>query len=256
MTRSAAPLSEERLGDLLDHAPLGALAHSDQHRPLADRLHVTAFERGPAEVGHVELALIAHGRVPPVELGVAEHRVIPIDRQHVERFAPPRRPVHRVDRDAVVDPAGGVTHEERVRQRRENEGLDILKCRRDQGDLACRAHVETGFGHGHATDQVRGQRLRVESPRGSRAPRRRWTSRPCRARQPPRSTCDGLRRWRPVFRRADRGRSRPPPPARAAPGRTRRVRVAPAPPRARRRRGVRRGWRGSAAAGSGPVGGR
>src|ERR671912_2187284 len=34
--------SEERLGNLLDHAPLGALAHSDEHRPLADRLHVTA----------------------------------------------------------------------------------------------------------------------------------------------------------------------------------------------------------------------
>ena len=38
--------------------------------------------------------------------------------------------------------------------------------------------------------------------------------------------------------------------------RTRRARVAPAPPRARRRRADRRGWRGSVAADSGPVGGR
>ena len=59
-------LREQRPGDLLDHAPLGPLAHPDQHRPVADRLHVTAFERGPAEVGHIELALIAQRRVPPV----------------------------------------------------------------------------------------------------------------------------------------------------------------------------------------------
>ena len=51
-------LREQRPGDLLDHARLGALAHADQHGAVADRLHVAALERGAAEVGHVELPVV------------------------------------------------------------------------------------------------------------------------------------------------------------------------------------------------------
>ena len=51
-------LLEQRLGDLLDHAPLGALAHADQDGAVADRLHVAALERSPAEIGRVEPAVV------------------------------------------------------------------------------------------------------------------------------------------------------------------------------------------------------
>ena len=52
-------LGEERSGDLLDHPGLGPLAQPDQDRPVADRLHVAALERGPAEVGRLEPAVVA-----------------------------------------------------------------------------------------------------------------------------------------------------------------------------------------------------
>ena len=81
-------LGEQVLGDLLDHARLGALAHADQHRAVADRHHVAAFQRRPAEVLDVEVAVVAQLRVPEVEAGVLEHRVVAVDRQQVERFAP------------------------------------------------------------------------------------------------------------------------------------------------------------------------
>ena len=51
ITRSAAPFANKRFRDLLDHAALRALAHTDQHRPIADRLDIAAFERRPAEIG-------------------------------------------------------------------------------------------------------------------------------------------------------------------------------------------------------------
>src|SRR4051812_38796972 len=43
-------LVEEGSGDLLDHPRLRALAHPDQDRAVADRLHVATLERRPAEV--------------------------------------------------------------------------------------------------------------------------------------------------------------------------------------------------------------
>ena len=58
---------------------------------------------------------------PPNQIsnaGVAEARMEAVDRLEVERLVLARRPEHRVDRDAAVDPRARVAHEQRVRQRR------------------------------------------------------------------------------------------------------------------------------------------
>ncbi len=80
-------LGEQRLGDLLDHAALGALAHADEHGAVADRHHVAALERRPAEVGGLESAVVAFVRVPELEVRAGEHRVGAVDRGDV--VAPP-----------------------------------------------------------------------------------------------------------------------------------------------------------------------
>ena len=116
MTRSAAPAAEEGAGDLLDHAALGALAHPDEHGAVADRHDVAPLERRQAEVDGVEASVVAEGRVPELEGSVPEHRVRPVDRGDVVGLTATSRPVHRVDRHAAVDPAGGVAREQRVRQ--------------------------------------------------------------------------------------------------------------------------------------------
>ena len=72
-------LREQRPGDLLDHAGLGALAEPDQDGAVADRLHVAALQRGAAEVVGVEPPVVAELRVPVLEVGLGEHRVVAVD---------------------------------------------------------------------------------------------------------------------------------------------------------------------------------
>ncbi len=155
-------LGEERLGDLLDHPPLRALAHPDQHGAVADRHHVAALHRCQPEVRGLEATVGTLGRVPELELGVGEHRVGLVDGGDVVRLAAPGRPVHRVDRHPAVDPARRVACEQRVGQRRQHEGARVVEGGADQRHLGGLGDVESGLGNGEPTDQVLGELIRLE----------------------------------------------------------------------------------------------
>ena len=68
------------------------------------------------------------GVVVPVvdrEGGLREQRVEPVDRAAVQGLPLPGRHGHRVDRHAAVDPGGVVALEERVRQRSQDEVVQL-----------------------------------------------------------------------------------------------------------------------------------
>src|SRR4029079_16527010 len=99
---------EERLGHLDDRLPCRPLAHSDQDHALAHWHHVAAFERCLFE-GLVRVA------PPDGEIAALEHGMELVNGPLQESLRMSRRPEHRVDGDALVDPAGRVPLEERVR---------------------------------------------------------------------------------------------------------------------------------------------
>jgi hypothetical protein len=91
---------------------------------------------------------------PDLELGVREHRVVPVYRLEVERLADPRRHRHRVDRYPAVDPRRRVAHEQRVRQRRGD-----VAAAHPRHDAVAR---EWELVERDACDQVLGERRRGE----------------------------------------------------------------------------------------------
>ena len=107
----------------------GPLTHADDDDPLADRHHVAALEGGHAVVARDAVGVAE----PDVELLVGERRVEPVDRRGEQGLLTPRRPVHRVQRDAPEDPRGVVAHELRVGQRPEDETRPVerTECRQE-----------------------------------------------------------------------------------------------------------------------------
>ena len=95
-----------------------------------------------------------------------EHRVGLVDRGHVEGLATAGRPVHRVDRDAAVDPARRVAREQRVGQRRQDERRLVVERGRDQRRRLQLAQVEPGFADGQAADQMPRERVRRQLAEG------------------------------------------------------------------------------------------
>ena len=127
-------LGEQRLRDLLDHPGLRALADADEHRAVADGLHVAALERrhGRSRRRRTARRRRACG-YQYSKSASGEHRVVAVDRRDVVGLAPARRPEHRVDRHAAVDPARRVPGEQRVRQRRQDERRSGRRARRPAG---------------------------------------------------------------------------------------------------------------------------
>ena len=72
--------SEQPLREQFHAGRVGALAHADQHRAVADHERVTAFQE------HRTVAVAPH-----LELGVAELRVVLVDRLQVQRLPHARR---------------------------------------------------------------------------------------------------------------------------------------------------------------------
>ena len=160
-------LLEQRRGDLLDHPGLGPFAHPDQDGPVADRhaRRPPSREERPKSCG-LEAPVVTEVRVPVLELGVPEHRVVAVDRSDVVGLEPPRRPEHRVDRDAAVDPAGGVPREQGVRQGRQHEhALVVQRCSRQRARPVL-PQVEPGLGHGEAADEVGGEDVGLHRGQG------------------------------------------------------------------------------------------
>ena len=145
---------EQRLGDLANGLAGGALAHADQDDAVADGHDVTTFEGGHAVV----LVRIA---VPDFEVGVDEFRVELVDRGGQQGFLTSCRPVHRVQGHTAVDPAGGVTSELGVGQRRQQEAgvAEVVAVHLQRlGAFAFRDVVG-----GHATDEELGQFARLQA---------------------------------------------------------------------------------------------
>ncbi|MNT42473.1 hypothetical protein D3C72_1788930 [compost metagenome] len=105
---------EQVHGQLGNGLARGAFAHADQHHAVTDRHHITALKGGVAVV----LVRVA---VPDLEVGVGELGVELVDGGGQQGFLTARRPVHRVEGDATVDPAGGIAGELGVGQRRQDE---------------------------------------------------------------------------------------------------------------------------------------
>ena len=110
--RLASP--EQRAGQQLDRHRGGPLAHPDHHRAVPEHVHVAALDGG----GLVVRVVVA---VVPGEVGGGEHRVEPVDGPAVQGLPLPGGLGHRVDRHALVDPAGVVPREQVVGQRRQHE---------------------------------------------------------------------------------------------------------------------------------------
>ena len=105
---------EERLRHLADSLVGGAFTHTNQDHAFADGHYITALQRGAAVV-HIRVTP-PDGEIPTFEVGM-----VLVDRSQVEGFFAAGRPVHRIDRYTVVDPARAVTREELVGQRREHK---------------------------------------------------------------------------------------------------------------------------------------
>jgi hypothetical protein len=85
------------------------LPHSDHHGAIADRLDVAALDRAPAPA-------LLDAAEPDVGAAIGgEHRMKAVDRLHDRRLRLPCRLRHRVDRRAVIDPAGRIALEQEVR---------------------------------------------------------------------------------------------------------------------------------------------
>ena len=167
-------LLEERPGDLLDHPRLRALAEADRDGAVADDLDVPALERRRARSPRVEAVVVAHRRIPVVEPAAGEHRVGGgRSTAMLYGLAPAGGPVHRVDRDAAVDPARRVAREQRIRERRQDECRRVVDGRRDERSTLRRAHVEAGFLERQAADEMAGQDVRRHRRQASPARRRR-----------------------------------------------------------------------------------
>ncbi|MNH06510.1 hypothetical protein D3C79_658800 [compost metagenome] len=145
---------EQVLCQLADGLARGAFAHADQHDALADRHHVAAFE-GRLAVVFVRVA------VPDLEVGTGELGVELVDGGGQQGFLTARRPVHRVQRHATVDPAGGVAGELGVGQRVEEEAgvTQVVAVHLDHAGAFALGQVFTG----HATDQEFRQLARFQA---------------------------------------------------------------------------------------------
>ena len=157
MTRSAA-LVEQAPRDLRDRLVRRALAHPDQHDPATDRHHVAALERGQATVPGLDLGVAV--AQPDREVHAGELRVELVHRGGQQGFLAAGRPVHRVERDAAVDPRAVVPHEQGVRQRVDDEAGRVLVLERRQeaaADLV--GHVLEGDAADQVLGQLRGRHL-------------------------------------------------------------------------------------------------
>ena len=105
---------EQVLRQLANGLTRGAFAHTDQYHAFTDWHHVTALQAGVAVVN----GWVA---VPNLEVGVGELRVELVNRRGQKCFLTTGWPVHRVQRHATVNPAGGVTGELGIRQRRQDK---------------------------------------------------------------------------------------------------------------------------------------
>ena len=161
---------EQSLGEHLGTHRGRAFPHPDHHRAVSDHVDVATFDRR-RQVVQVVVAVVGH------ELRVGEERVEAVDGPAVQRLALAGRLGHRVDGHAAVDPAGVVSLEEVVRQRREEEVVGPQRLPLEAAPGADRVHVALE----DPADEVRGERLAVEvleeaaqwtderSARGSRA---------------------------------------------------------------------------------------
>ncbi len=112
--------SEQLPGDEEHGLGGGALAHADHDRAVADRLHVATLD----------VALPQSSSAPPSQIGNSlggEHRVEPVDGLHDHRLGLAGRLGHRVDGDAVEDPARRVTLEQEVGQRRQQHAVRVAR---------------------------------------------------------------------------------------------------------------------------------
>ncbi len=139
---------------LADGLARRTLAHADQHHAVADRHDVAAFEGGVAMV----LVRVA---VPDLEVGVGELGVEFVDGAGQQGFLASRRPVHRVQRHAAIDPAGGVAGELGVGQRRQDEAGVAEEIAEHLDGLAAEA-VRQVIGR-HAADQELGDLARLQA---------------------------------------------------------------------------------------------
>ena len=199
-------LGEQRPGDLLDHPGLGPLAHADQRRC---RCRSARRRRPRARPGRSPRSLkrssSPSGGYQYSKSAVGEHRVGAVDRGHVVGLAPPGRPVHRVDRDAAVDPARRVAGEQGVRQRRQDEDGLVVEGGRDER-RRLRSWPRSRPDSATVSPPMRWR----ASASGASAVRQAWTSstRPARRRTPTpraRSAAADPRRWPRAPRRAGPG---------------------------------------------------
>ena len=147
---------------------------------VADRHHVAALERGKPEVGRLEPAVGALGRVPELELAPREHRVRPVDGGDVVGLPPACRPEHRVDRDAAVDPARRVAGEQRVRAAAGARTALVSSSAAPISDVpATAARSSPDSATVSPPIEVLGQLVRLEVRQQRPGPRRPATSRPC-----------------------------------------------------------------------------
>ncbi|MCG3140180.1 MAG: hypothetical protein HDKAJFGB_01179 [Anaerolineae bacterium] len=116
--------------DLFNHAALRAFAHPNQNCTVANGLHVAAFERGTPEIVRLKFSVAARFGIPPIKIRALKHRVIAIDCQHVQCFAAPRGPIHRIHRNAIVNPARRVAREQGVWHGRNDKIARFVHCRR------------------------------------------------------------------------------------------------------------------------------
>jgi hypothetical protein len=101
--------------------------------------------------------MIGHWVAPPDRKPrVPEIGMEAIDRGEVQRLQPPRGPVHRVQSDATVDPAGRVAGEDVVGQRRQDEICGL----QHRGKYALVRDRQ--FGAAHAADQDGRQQIGID----------------------------------------------------------------------------------------------
>ena len=149
----AAPAANSSRREQLHRLRRGALAHPDQHRAAADDEHVAALHGGRAV-----------GRRRPTSLKLPRRRTAGASGRSprsARSRACARPSAHRVDRDAVVDPAGGVAGEQVVGQRRQEEVVAVrARGTRPTSGPACRSSSSRLV---MPADQVLGQLAVVES---------------------------------------------------------------------------------------------
>lgn len=144
----AEPAVEQAAGQHLHRLRGGALAHPDEDGAVADDQDVAALDGGRVVV--LPLGPVVEG----ARLGAGEQGVVAVDRLEVDGLALPGRPAHRVDGHPVVYPGRGVPGEEVVRQRVQQEVVQVHDVEADGGRLTV-ARQELPLGH--AADERVGQ---------------------------------------------------------------------------------------------------